>query len=239
MKIGVLQADTVLEEFQADHGNYPAMFEHMLKLAGERVLDSTIEVAHYNIMKSQFPAKLDECDAYIITGSKKSVYDDEPWIHEFRKFIVELNAAKKIVIGICFGHQLIADALDGKTEPAEVGWGVGIHQSTVINKKGFMNPPLDSFSVIVSHQDQVSELPSGAERIAASEFCPNSMFQIGQHILTFQGHPEFTKDYSQALLELRKEIIGDSVYERGLASLKLELHREILAQWIIRFINKE
>ena len=115
MKIGVLQADTVSEEFQADYGNYPTMFENMLKSAGKQVLGSAIEVAHYNIMQSQFPKKLNECDAYIITGSKKSVYDDEPWIHKFRGFLVELNDAKKIVIGICFGHQLIADALGGKT----------------------------------------------------------------------------------------------------------------------------
>ena len=102
-----------------------------------------------------------------------------------------------------------------------------------------MNPPLDYFSVIVSHQDQVAELPSDAERLAASEFCPNAMFQIGKHILTFQGHPEFTKGYSRALLESRKDIIGDLIYELGCASLKIELHSEILAQWIIRFINNE
>jgi GMP synthase-like glutamine amidotransferase len=239
MKIGVLQADTVSEEFQADHGNYPTMFENMLKSAGKQVLGSAIEVAHYNIMQSQFPKKLNECDAYIITGSKKSVYDDEPWIHKFRGFLVELNDAKKIVIGICFGHQLIADALGGKTELAKGGWGVGVHQSTITNKKKFMNPPLDYFSVIVSHQDQVAELPSDAERLAASEFCPNAMFQIGKHILTFQGHPEFTKGYSRALLESRKDIIGDLIYELGCASLKIELHSEILAQWIIRFINNE
>ncbi len=236
MNIGVLQADSVREEFQADHGDYPDMFGYMLKRAGLLVLGEPIDIANYNVIEGEYPRHLDECDGYIISGSRQSVYDDEPWIHRFREFLTELHAAKKKLVGICFGHQLIAEALGGKTARAKVGWGVGVHRNNIVQMKDFMQPPLANYSVIVSHQDQVTRLPAEAELLASSDFCPNSMYQIGDHILSIQGHPEFSKDYSRALIELRRGIIGETVYKRAIRSLDEEIHNRILANWIVRFI---
>ena len=149
MNIGVLQADSVREEFQADHGDYPDMFGYMLKRAGLLVLGEPIDIANYNVIEDEYPRHLDECDGYIITGSRQSVYDDEPWIHRFREFLTELHAAKKKLVGICFGHQLIAEALGGKTARAKVGWGVGVHRNNIVQMKDFMQPPIiRSLSVI-------------------------------------------------------------------------------------------
>jgi len=235
VKIGILQADSVLEHFQSEFGDYPDMFQDMLVAAAS----SPIEIAHYDVEHGQYPERINECDGYVITGSKKSVYDDEDWIHQLRQYVVELNDVKKKLVGICFGHQMVALALGGVTQPASVGWGVGVHTSEVINKKNYMVPTLQNISAIVSHKDQVTKLPEGAQLLATSEFCPNSMFQIQDHILTFQGHPEFCKSYSKALMDMRQEVLGDAVYTSGIKSLEQNIQGEALAQWIIQFISGE
>jgi len=231
MKIGILQTDSVREKFQAEFGDYPDMFMQLLKDASNAPL--TIEI--YDVIANQFPKNIDDCDAYLITGSRFSVYEDLDWIHRLRDFVVELDVARKKLIGICFGHQLIALALGGKAELAQVGWGVGVHTSAVTKTASFMEPKLSQFTALVSHQDQVTELPEGAECLASSDFCPFSMIRIGNHILTFQGHPEFHRDYSKALIEMRQDILGDRVYTEGLESLSKKTNEDILAQWIMAF----
>ena len=232
MNIGILQADSVMEKFQPEFGDYPKMFEDMLKSAAS----NKIEIAHYDIEHGQYPASIDDCDGYVITGSKKSVYDDEPWIHQLRQYVIDLHAVKKKLVGICFGHQMVALALGGNTEPATVGWGVGVHTSQVIKQKPYMQPALASIAAIVSHKDQVTVLPQGAELLATADFCPNAMFQIEDHILTFQGHPEFHKSYSATLMNMREDILGEAVYSKGVKSLEKDIHGQVLAKWIIQFI---
>lgn len=239
MKIGILQVDSVRDEYQKEFGNYPDMFEQMLKQAALSILGKEISVINYDTEHGIYPSRIDECDGYVITGSKSSVYDDEPWIKDFRKYVVELHEAKAKLVGICFGHQMIALALGGHSEKSPAGWGVGVHSYDVLKDKDYMRPPLPSVSAIVSHQDQVSSLPVGAELLSGSEFCPNSMFQIDNHILAFQGHPEFSKNYSRTLMNLRREIIGEEVYSEGMQSLEKEIHGDIIAKWIIRFIEEE
>ena len=94
-------------------------------------------------------------------------------------------------------------------------------------------------SLLVSHKDQVSVLPREAKLLAGSDFCPNAMYQIGDHILTFQGHPEFAKGYSRGLLNIRKQILGDAVFNQGIDSLDTLTSETIVARWIIRFIKGE
>jgi len=231
--IGILQADSVREEFQPRFGDYPEMFETVLGKT-----DPAVEFRHYNVELGEYPQDLDECDGYVITGSKKSVYDDEQWIHELMGFTRDLHQQQKKVVGICFGHQLIAHALGGETRSAGAGWGVGIHQNKVVSHKDFMSSATDEFGLLVSHKDQVTTLPAGAELLATSEFCPNAMYTIGDHILTFQGHPEFSNDYSRALMEMRREIIGESKLKAGLASLAGEPDNNLVSMWIVNFFKK-
>ena len=230
MIVGVLQVDSVLPQFQEEHGNYPEMF---IKILG---IGPDIEFRIYDVEHGVYPEDLDECDGYVITGSKKSVYDDEPWIKDLIDYVRRLHENQKKLVGICFGHQMVAHALGGRTEPAREGWGVGIHQCQIVNKLGFMSPDLDEFGLLVSHRDQVTELPDGAELLATSEFCANAMFRIDDHILAFQGHPEFTRAYARDLMEMRKEILGEQTFQAGITSLAGELDSDLVGGWIIRFI---
>jgi GMP synthase-like glutamine amidotransferase len=231
LKIGILQADSVREEFQSEFGDYPDMFMHLLSDSSKDAL--TFET--YNVEDLHYPAHIDECDAYIITGSRYSVYEDLHWIHRLKAYVVELHSAKKKLVGICFGHQLVALALGGKAELSQSGWGVGVHTAKVVPGIEFMLPPLETYTALVSHQDQVTELPADAECLAGSDFCPYAMMRIGNHILTFQGHPEFKTEYSRKLMNFRQEILGESTYSIGIKSLKQKTDEDVLSQWILRF----
>ncbi len=231
MMIGILQADSVRPQFQDAHGDYPEMFRKLLA-----AVEPGLEFRDYDVEHGQFPERMVECDGYVITGSKKSVYDDEPWIHELSDYVCRLHREKVKTVGICFGHQIIAQALGGRTQPASAGWGVGVHRSRLIDKPAFVDADVDQFGLLVSHQDQVTVLPEGARLLATSDFCPNAMFRIDDHILTFQGHPEFTRDYSRDLMEMRREMLGEK-YDAGIASLKQDPDSDLVARWIVNFFK--
>jgi len=236
VKIGILKADSVLPQFQGEFGDYPEMFRDLLgRAAKQEGID--VNFATYDVEHFEYPERLDECDGYVITGSKKSVYDDEPWIHRLAHFVRELHETRTKLVGICFGHQMVAHALDGKAAAADEGWGVGVHQSKVVGDEPWMSPKLDAFNLIVSHKDQVAALPGDAVLLAGSEFCPYGMFRFGEHILTFQGHPEFRKGYSKALMEYREEILGEEKFSAGMASLSSDTHEDVIGRWILGFIS--
>ena len=232
MKLAILQCDSVREQFRAQFNNYPAMIKTIFNQ-----VDSSIELNVYDVQHGQYPSRLEDYDGYVTTGSKASVYDHAQWIDRLERFIIKLHQAQHKLIAICFGHQLVAQVFGGKTEKSEKGWGVGVYSSDVISQKEWMQPCLNKVNVIVSHQDQVTVLPPEAELIASNDFCPNFMFQLGNNILTIQGHPEFTKDYAKTLMQYRENIIGYETYQTGLQSLQLKTHELELTSWFIEFIN--
>jgi GMP synthase-like glutamine amidotransferase len=231
MNIGLLQCGKVQDELAAKHGQYPAMFSTLLQK-----INPSFTWAIYDVEQGELPNNIDDCDAYLISGSHHGVYDHLPWIAPLQEFIRQLFIAQKKTIGICFGHQLVAQALGGKVIKSPKGWGVGISTSTVIQNKPWMNPARHTFNLIISHQDQVVELPSDAEILAGNEFCTFYMTQIGS-IVTIQGHPEFSTAYARSVLERRKDILTTEIYEQGLNSLTLEKDDAIIAQWMVNFIS--
>ena len=238
MKIGILQADSVRPEFRDEFGNYPGMIQLLLEAShdcgdGD---EGDLEFTTYNVVEGDYPDALPACDGYVITGSAASVYDDEPWIHELRRFVIRLHETQTKTVGICFGHQMIALALNGVAGSAEQGWGIGIHESSIVSAKPFMTPPLEKVSLLYSHRDQVSELPPGAELLASHDFCPMSMFVVGSHMFAFQGHPEFIKGYSEALMNFRRQMVGEQTYVEGIASLKRDLDSQTIGRWMLNFL---
>jgi GMP synthase-like glutamine amidotransferase len=209
------------------------MFREMLIASAA---DEPIEFRDYDVQHGEYPASLDECDAYLITGSRHSVYEDQPWIHRRAEFVRELDAAQHKLVGICFGHELIAHTLGGETRAAEQGWAVGVQDTCVLTPTDWMQPYRERFGLLSSHKDQVVRLPDGAELFAATELCPNSGFTIGDHILTFQGHPEFSKGYSRALMDFRREMLGEPRYSTGVESLEKPVHPALVGRWILNFI---
>ena len=232
MKLGILKTDAVRPEWVPEFGEYPDMF---IALLGAE--DPTLEYRVYDVEKGEYPTDIDEVDAYLITGSKSSVYEDKAWIARLIDFVRELDRRKKKIVGICFGHQLVAQALGGKTEKSPKGWGVGLHSYRFKEMPAWNDRQLPGFSILVSHQDQVVRNADGAKVLASSEFCENAVCQVGDHILTFQGHPEFLPAYSREIMDLRRELIGEDVYAAGVASLAREPQSASVARWIVNFLN--
>ncbi|HAK52262.1 MAG TPA: GMP synthase [Gammaproteobacteria bacterium] len=230
MIIGILQADSVLPQLQENHGDYPGMFVDLLSATGE-----DLQFRYYNVEAMTYPVDVDECDGYLITGSKQSVYDQDSWIQRLGEFVVILNEREKPTIGVCFGHQLLAHFLGGQTQAAPVGWGVGVHQSRIVGAAPFMSPYKESVRLVVSHKDQVIAPPRGAEVIASSDFCPVSMFTLGEHIMGMQGHPEFSKGYSLDMMGYRREILGEETYTEGVDSLSTPVDADVVRAWMINF----
>ena len=232
MKLGILKTDTVRAQWAPRFGEYPDMFVRLLSAQ-----DPSLEFAVFDVMAEDYPQDIDAVDAYLITGSQFSVYEDVPWIGRLLSFIRTLNERQKKLVGICFGHQAIAQALGGRTEKARAGWGVGLHRHRFAQRPAWFDQGDAEFAVLVSHQDQVINVASGAQVLAGSDFCPNAVCQLGDHILSFQGHPEFTNEYSQALMTQRREVIGEEVYRKGTASLGEQPATRRMARWILAFLR--
>ncbi len=230
MRIGILKTDSVRQELVEEFGEYPDMFVALLAAA-----DPDLEFVVYDAELGELPQDIDEVDGYLITGSKSSVYEEKEWIHALADFVKRLHAAKKKFVGICFGHQMVAHALGGKTEKSDKGWGVGVHGASFSSQPDWHDGADNDFKLLVSHQDQVVELAPGSEVLAGSDFCEHAVTQLGQHILTFQGHPEFVHRYSETLLNIRREMIGEDNYRTGVESLSQDVDRERVAQWIVNF----
>lgn len=212
--------------------DYPGMFAQLLLAE-----DSSLELSSFAALDGELPQNLEACDAYLITGSRFGVYEDHQWIRDLEALVRDLFAAAKPVIGICFGHQIIAQALGGQVGKSRKGWGVGVHTWKLEEKPDWMNHKDEHFSMLVSHQDQVHTLPANGKTLAQSEFCSIAAFQIGSTALGFQGHPEFSKDYSEAIMELRRDILGEEVYQTGMASLSEVPQGDLVARWTLDFIS--
>jgi len=232
MKIGILQCDSIHPDYRDRFDDYPSMFRDLLQQ-----VDPDIETAVYDVEKGQYPDDIAACDAYITTGSKASVYEDREWIRTLQDFIVSLYEQDKKLAAVCFGHQLVARAFGGMTQKSDKGWGVGVHTIDIHTRKPWMDPHRHSVEIIVSHQDQVLVLPEGAELIAGSPFCPNSMYIYNDRILCLQGHPEFSHDYAEAMMRHRREAIGEDTFVTGIDSLQHPVDNRLLARWLVQFLS--
>ncbi len=232
LKLGILICDHLHPSLQSEHGDYPKMFDDLF-----RPFDNNIVIQYYFVVDGNFPKLIHDCDAYMTSGSKSSVNDKVSWIVSLEDFIRDLYREKIPFVGICFGHQLMAKALGGQVEKSHKGWGVGVHSSDIKESQPWMKTQLNSIDLVVSHQDQISQLPIHTKVIASSEFCPYSMIQIGDHFLGIQGHPEFSREYSSALMDLRREIIPQGIRDKGKATLTKNTSSDIVAHWMIDFIR--
>jgi len=232
MKVAIIQCDTVLSEFVAEFGSYADMIIHMFES-----VDANMEYQVFDSQRGEYPDKLDAYDFYITTGSKACACEDHPWIKQLIGFVRQLDAQKKKLIGICFGHQIIALARYGRVEKSTRGWGVGVAKNRIIAHPEWMKTPKDELNIIVSHRDQITRLPDDARVIAASDFCPCFVVQWDNHTLSIQGHPEFLPGYSGALIKHRRHILGDKLTDAGLASLTITPDSALFTRWILDFVT--
>ena len=232
MNIGILKADKVRPELVDEFGEYPDMFRRLLLAA-----EPNLTVVTYDVMSGEYPNDINEVDGYVITGSKMSVYDEVNWIRKLGQFVQQLHKVRKKLVGICFGHQMVAHFLGGQTAKSNKGWGVGVHKSSFTQAAKAHGIEDKAYNLVCSHQDQVVVPAPSSVVLASNDFCPYSMLQIEDHILTLQGHPEFTREFSRSLLKLRRDIFGETCYQQGIQSLKENTDHDAVGRWIVNFLK--
>ena len=159
------------------------------------------DIPGYNVQLGEFPDHPGEFDVYILTGSPSGVYDGDPWISELETFIQEVYSSRTKMIGICFGHQIMAQALGGQVIKSDKGYGLGIMDYDIVGHDS-------SLSLPAWHQDQVISAPDNAEVFLTSAFCPIAGLKYDDHAISLQPHPEFSKDFVEDLIKFRT---GDTI----------------------------
>ena len=201
MKIGILLVGRASDDLVEKYGTYAEM---LIALINSEKHDFKFKT--FNILDSVFPENHLECDGWIVTGSPHGVYEEHSWIPKVSDLINDIYRAKIPIFGVCFGHQLIAQALGGHVEKSIKGWGLGLHTYEINNKTDYMGNLTEEVTLNICHQDQVLQVPEGATIYASSEFCENAGFYINDKVLTMQAHPEFLVDFIKALLSARREV---------------------------------
>lgn len=196
MLIGILETGRPASALAAEHGSYSAMVATLLG-AGDGVL----QFKSFAVVDDAFPQGVEECDGYVVTGSRFSVLDEAPWMLRLERFLRDAIAKRRPVFGICFGHQILAKALGGEVRPAEQGWQLGVQSYRVVNRPGWMADAPETLRINAIHQDQVVKAPEGAELIATAPQCPMAGLVYGEDAVSLQAHPEFTLDFERSLLK--------------------------------------
>lgn len=238
MKLCVLDNDQLDPALAPAYTSYGDMFVRLLRDAGAHW---SIDI--FNTVQGQYPASFDDYDAVLLTGSRADSFSQEAWVLALRQRVEQLLQTQKKLVGVCFGHQLIALCLGAKVGRAPQGWGTG----RMRYQWHVPHFPLDSalpqapgrteISLLASHQDQVLELPAGATLLASSAFCPVAAFAVGQHVFCVQPHPEFVEDYSAYLLNKRRAQLGEEHYSASQRSLALGHDGLEVARMIVAFIE--
>lgn len=223
MKIGILITGHPPDELSGN-GRYDAYFRRLL---GEE----TFSYVSYSVVDGEMPQGIREADGWLITGSKHGAYEDHPWIPPLEQFIRDSYAARVPMIGVCFGHQIIAQAMGGKVEKFSGGWSVGPVDYQI---KG------ETYAINAWHQDQVIEKPSSAEVIGATDFCANAALVYDDLFWTIQPHPEYQSDFIDGLIRYRgKGLVPEDQLEAARAKLDTPLDSPKIAEQMTAFFKKE
>ncbi len=227
IRIGLLRMCELTEPAIAAHGDYLTVFRDFYD-------DQPVEVVDFAVHEGAVPSSIHDCDAWVISGSPASVYEDLEWIRTGEEIVQTIVVAERPLLGICFGHQLMAQALGGTVERADVGWGAGAHRYDVVNRPNGLTDAPEALTVLAMHQDQVTSVPHDGAVWLRSDFCPNAGITYGERAWSIQPHPEFTPRLVEALCRDRRLRLGPDVADAAIASLNKPLEGHLIAAADVR-----
>jgi GMP synthase-like glutamine amidotransferase len=238
MKLCILENDVVDAAVLPTYGSYGTMVERLLCSAGAQW---TTEIFCTSL--NQFPDSYDRYDAVLLTGSRADSFSQDSWVVQLREHVMHLLQIQKKLLGICFGHQLIALCLGARVGRAPQGWGVGRMTYQWHAPEWLSHPESTSvqsalqLALLASHQDQVFDLPVGADLLASNAFCPIAAFTVSNRVFCVQAHPEFVADYSAYLLDKRRTSLQADHYTASRSSL-LAAHDGLhVARMMVAFVE--
>lgn len=227
MKLAILETGHPPGDLPARFGDYPAMFALML--------GREFDIENFDVQAGELPTDPAAHHAYLITGSPAGVYDSLPWIDPLQEFI--RSAKDSRIVGVCFGHQVMSQALGGHVEKSEKGWAAGLHRYSVERREPWMDGDAASeIAAPASHQDQVIVQPPNTRIVAASDFTPYAAFAwTDRPAISFQFHPEFSPAFAKALIAERYDAVPDPA--AAIASLDAPNDSARVGGWIRRFLK--
>jgi GMP synthase-like glutamine amidotransferase len=238
MLIGILETGEVHPDLARVHGDYPVMFRRLLGKA-----DPEARFLTASVVRGEMPGHVHAADAWLVTGSRHGVYDGLPWIAPLKAFLRAAIAAGVPVAGVCFGHQILAEALGGRAEKSAKGWGLGVETYRFRHQPVWMAGAGDSYAGLALHQDQVTALPADATVLASSPHCAIAAVAYGDpdrpRAISVQSHPEFTPDYVAGVIALRRgSAIPEATAARAEATLAAPVSGADWARWIIAYFRR-
>lgn len=237
MKIGVLNCGPVAEELAPRYGQYDRVFADWL---GAR--DPSLSFTGWDAHLGALPADPDEADAWILSGSKYGVYEDHDWIAPLSDFIRAAAVQRKPMIGVCFGHQIMAEALGGRAEKWSGGWNLGRRVYETGSLPAWMADAPARPALHAVHQDQVTAPPPDARTVMTGDGCAHAALVYGDpekpYAITIQPHPEFSDPFMKDLVELRRgAAFPVDQSDAALAALGAPTSRDWAADWFLAFLK--
>lgn len=210
LHVGILETGRPPQDLSDKHSDYPEMVAKWLNRPDAKI-------SSWAVLDGVLPDDPLACDLWIITGSRFGAYEDHAWIPPLEAFIRAVRDAGGAMFGICFGHQIMAQALGGTVEKSTKGWGLGVHHYKPQNWPAELGPEPDTIALQAFHQDQVITRPEGSDVIATSAFCENAALWYPGFGLSFQAHPEYSADFARDLIQARTSVFGSKMADQGLA----------------------
>ena len=233
MRVTIIETGRAPGQLSEAYPRYPDMFAALLGEADAGLSFDVVKLVDGEALPD--PAA---CEAVVITGSPSGVYDQTPWMDPLRDFVRGVFRAKTPMVGVCFGHQIIADAMGGDVRKSDKGWGVGRHTYEVLERRPWMAGAGASVSLAVSHQDQVITPPAGAVTLARSAHTEHAMLAYEDApVMSVQGHPEFGDQFVAALYAARRGRLSDAQVDGAIASLAERHDNEMVGRWMARFLR--
>lgn len=237
MHIGILRTGELPPDIAAAHGGYGELFVRMLEAA-----EPSFSARIIDVEGGEMPASPEAADGWLITGSRHGVYEDHPWIEPLKAFLRDCLAREVPVVGVCFGHQILAEAMGGRAVKSERGWGLGVSEYAPAEPIAWapeLQTPRQGFAI---HQDQVIKQPPGTTVLMTSEFCPIAALAYGPKeaplALTVQPHPEYHAALFETLAEARlKPVVPAPVMARAMQSLQTPVDAGPWVRTIVDFFR--
>ena len=223
--------DEIDEPARSIAGDYADLYAALFGAAA-RGLGVEIEFDTVDARTDRLP-DVAACDGWVIGGSRHSVGDDLPWLHRLDAWVRAALEARVHLVGICFGHQLVAHCAGGAVARAACGWTIGAVDYRVRSAATAAPPTTGHFRLVASHQDQVIAAPPSAEVFASTPTCPIAGYTIGDRVTCVQGHPEFPTTLAAALYRDRAATLGPDAVEAAIATLDDPTDDALIARWIV------